>query len=230
MFLKRSCLSELKMIRRDSLFSVDHEVLKTLLRRFHDPEVRDMLFRIIDNFSKEPGKGLPLGNQTSQWFALYYLDAVDRIIKEKYRIKYYTRYMDDLVLLHPDREILENCLKEIRDYAEKELKLEFNQKTQIFPIAQGVDYLGWHFYQTDSGKVIRRLRTSNKRRFKRRLKLFRRQYADGEKDLEAINRSLASYLEHLSHGHTWKLREKVFREFVLSRSSQFPANSECNIS
>ena len=197
--------------------SVDHAVLKARLRRFPDPEVLDLLYQIVDNFSKEPDKGLPMGNQSSQWFALYYLDGIDRIIKEKYRIKYYTRYMDDLVLLHEDRRVLKQCLKEIQEYAEKELKLEFNQKTQLFPIAQGVDYLGWHFYMTDTGKVIRRLRTSSKRRFKRRLKLFQRQYAAGENDIEAIKRSLASYRGHLNHGHTWKLREKVFRNFVLSR-------------
>lgn len=106
--------------------------------------------------------------------------------------------------------MLEKCLQEIREYADRELKLEFNQKTQLFTMAQGVDYVGWHFYPTETGKVIRKLRTSNQRRFMRRLKLFRRQYASGEIDLEDIKRSLASYRGHLSHGHTWKLRKKCF--------------------
>ena len=200
--------------------SVDHEALKARLRRFPDPDVREMLFRIVDSFNADTGKGLPMGNQTSQWFALYYLDGIDRIIKEKYRIRYYTRYMDDLVLIHPDREVLERYLTEIRDYAAKELKLEFNQKTRLFPLAQGVDYVGWRFYLTDTGKVIRRLRTGNKRRFKRRLKLFQRQYAEGRKDLDAIKRSLASYRGHLCHGHTWKLSKKVFGKFVLVRPAR----------
>lgn len=52
-------------------------------------------------------------------------------------------------------------------------KLELNAKTQIFPIAEGVDFLGFRFYLTDTGKVIKRLRTSNKRRWKRRLKKFK---------------------------------------------------------
>lgn len=161
-----------------------------------------------------------MGNQSSQWLALYYLDGIDRIIKEKYWIKYYIRYMDDLVLLHRDKALLETVLVEIWEYADRELKLEFNQKTQLFLMAQGVDYVGWHFYLTETGKVIRKLRTSNKRRFKRRLKLFRRQYASGEIDLEDIKRSLASYRGHLSHGHTWKLGKKVFRDFVLVRSAK----------
>ena len=199
--------------------SVDHEALKVRLRRFPDPDVRDMLFRIVDSFNPDTGKGLPMSNQSSQWFALYYLDGVDRIIKEKYRIQYYTRYMDDLVLIHQDKDVLEKCLAEIREYAAKELKLEFNQKTRLFPLSQGVDYVGWRFYLTETGKVIRRLRAGSKRRFKRRLKLFERQYAAGEKDLDAIERSLASYRGHLAHGHTWKLSKKLFGRFRLVRPS-----------
>ena len=64
----------------------------------------------IWEYHADTGKGLPMGNQSSQWFALYYLDGIDRIIKEKYRIQWYSRYMDDLVLLHPDKETLKRCL------------------------------------------------------------------------------------------------------------------------
>ena len=158
-----------------------------------------------------------MGNQSSQWFALYYLDGIDRIIKEKYRIRYYTRYMDDLILLHPDRELLSACLDEIRAYAADTLKLEFNQKTQIAPIAQGVDYVGWRFYLTDTGKVIRRLRTSAKKRYKRRLKLFQKQYAAWEIEYDEIKMSLASYRGHLKHGHTWKLNKKIYRNLAFVR-------------
>ena len=200
--------------------SVDHEVLKWQLRRFPEKEMREYLYRIIDSYHADTGKGLPMGNQSSQWFALYYLDRIDRIIKEKYRIPWYTRYMDDLVLLHPDKDLLKQCLAELRAYATSVLKLEFNQKTQIFPVSQGVDYLGWHFYLTDTGKVIRRLRTGNKRRFKRRLRRFRREYTEGRTDAAAIRRSLVSYNGHLRHGHTWKLRKKIYRNFVLSRSGK----------
>lgn len=199
---------------------VDHEALKARLRRYPDPRTRAFLYRIIDSYHADTGKGLPMGNQSSQWFALYYLDGIDRIIKEKYRIKYYTRYMDDLILLHPDKAVLNRCLAEIRAYAEDTLKLEFNQKTQITPIAQSVDYVGWRFYLTDTGKVIRRLRTSAKKRYKRRLKLFQRQYADWEIDFDSIKQSLASYRGHLKHGHTWKLNRKIYRNLVFVRHRQ----------
>ena len=75
-----------------------------------------------------------MGNQSSQWFALYYLDRLDRFIKERLKVKYYVRYMDDGVLIHHDKEFLKKALA----------------KTQIFPISQGVDFLGFHFYLTDT--------------------------------------------------------------------------------
>ena len=202
-----------------------HDALKYLLRRFPDKEVLAFLYQIIDSYNADTGKGLPMGNQSSQWFALYYLNQIDRIIKEKYKIKYYTRYMDDLILLHEDKEHLKACLAEIRAFAQDRLKLEFNEKTQIFPVSEGVDYLGWRFYLTDTGKVIRRLRTSNKRRFKRGLKAFQEKYRSGEMDYDAIKRSLASYNGHLKHGHTWKLKTKIYGGFVLTKAPKGEATA-----
>ena len=214
----------LKCDVRNYFDSVDHKVLKAMLDKYPDAETRAFLHMVIDSYHPDTGKGLPMGNQSSQWFALYYLDRIDRIIKEKYRIRYYTRYMDDLVMIHEDKQYLQKCLNEIRIYAAEVLKLEFNQKTQIFPISQGVDYLGWHFYLTDTGKVIRRLRTSNKRRFKRRLKKFQKQYGRGEITADKIKQSLASYNGHLKHGHTWKLKKKVYGKFVLTHDSRYMEN------
>ncbi|MCR5791022.1 MAG: reverse transcriptase [Lachnospiraceae bacterium] len=174
--------------------SIDHEILKGMLRSIPDRNVLGLLFHIIRSYEGtiDPvtgeKKGLPLGNQTSQWFALYYLDPMDRLVKER-----------------------------MRDKA-KELHLEFNQKTQIVPISEGVDFLGFRFYLTDTGKVIRRLRTSNKSRWKRRLKKYKEEYRVGNKSLEEITRSVASYRGHLAHGHTWKLRKKVMGGYVLTHA------------
>lgn len=215
----------LKIDVRKFFDTIDHSVLKYKLRKIPDRDIKEMLYMIIDSHNKDKNIGLPMGNQTSQWFALYYLDGIDRIIKEKYKIKYYTRYMDDMILLHESKDYLQKCLKEIKEIAENELHISFNEKTQVFPVSEGVDYVGWRFYLTDSGKVIRRLRTSNKKRFKRRMKAFMKQYSTGEKTLEEIKRSLASYRGHLSHGHTWKLAKKVYDGFVLTRHSENKTDS-----
>ncbi len=74
--------------------NIDHSLLKEKLRKiFDDQELLSLLFQIIDSYEKTPNKGIPLGNQTSQWFAIYYLDSLDRFIKEKLKIKYYSRYI-----------------------------------------------------------------------------------------------------------------------------------------
>lgn len=73
-------------------------------------------------------KGLALGNQSSQWLALYYFDRIDRLVKEKLRIKGYVRYMDDFILIHRDKRYLQYCLEEINKVRNEELNLEFNQK------------------------------------------------------------------------------------------------------
>ena len=125
--------------------------------------------------------------------------------------------MDDMVLLHPDKEVLCECLRRMRELCEKCLKLELNEKTQIFPMSHGVGYLGWHFYLTDTGKVIRKLRTQCKKRLKRRMKGLQKGYEEEILDWEDIKRSLASTQGHLIHGHTYRLREKVYGETAFVR-------------
>lgn len=91
--------------------SVSHEVLKRKIQKTSlSEDVKWLLELIIDSYEQEEGRGLPMGNQTSQWFALYYLDGLDRLIKEKLHIRYYTRYMDDMILIHSDKEYLNECL------------------------------------------------------------------------------------------------------------------------
>ncbi len=197
--------------------SIDHTVLKDLLARFPTSGGRLLLQGIVDGYEKTPNKGLPMGNQSSQWFALYYLDGLDRLIKERYRIKYYTRYMDDMVLIHHDREYLKKVLAELRRYASETLKLEFNRKTQITPLSQGVEYLGFRFYLGNNGKVVRRLRGSAKKRLKSNLKRIKKLYARGAMDLDDVICRMRSYKAHLEHGHTYNLRKNAFAKAVFVR-------------
>ena len=191
--------------------SISHEVLKNRIKMIiPDKNILNLLIHIIDSYEHLPDCGLPMGNQTSQLFALLYLDPVDRLVKEKLKIKHYIRYMDDMVLLSHDKLILKNCLEKMQYLVENDLQLSFNNKTQIFPIQNGVDFLGFHFYLTSTGKVIRKLRSSSKKRFKRRLQKLQKDYSCGKIEIKDINSSLASYSGHLSHGHTYKLKQKIF--------------------
>lgn len=201
--------------------SIDHEILKKKLARvFTSPDVLFLLYQIIDSFSITPGKGLPMGNQTSQWFAIYYLDGFNRLIKEKLRIKHYSRYMDDCVLIHHDKRYLKECLSQMTVYLNEELNLIFNSKTQIFPICNGVDYLGWHIYLSETGKIIRKLKQQSKYRYKRRLRYFEYAYSNNLIELDEIKQSLSSFRAHLAYGHTYKMQSNVLRRFILQKNGK----------
>ena len=154
-------------------YNIDHAVLKAMLAKcnFQKP-VLDLCNLIIDSHIHNPNcstspKGLPLGNQTSQFFALFYLDPIDRLIKEKLRIKYYTRYMDDFVLLHHDKVFLVECLHQITQILQQNLLLTLNPKTQIIPLSKGVQFVGFQFTVNPKGKILRLLPTARKYKTKR---------------------------------------------------------------
>lgn len=183
-------------------YSIDHGVLKSQLRRvIHDPDVLWLLDMIIDSTE---GKGIPIGNHTSQWFAVLYLSGMDHFIKERLGIKYYGRYMDDFYLIHNDKDHLRYCLDEIRRYVEG-LGLELNQKTAIFPLKQGIDFLGFRTFMTDSGKVVQKIRRDSKNRIRRKLKKFRGLLDEGRIDFETILASYASWTGHAEHGNSHHL-------------------------
>ena len=186
--------------------NIDHDLLKMRLGKIFgcDERFYSLLCSIIDSYEK----GLPLGNQTSQWFAIFYLDTLDRLIKEKLKIKYYIRYMDDFVLIHSSKDYLKRCLKIIEDTLSVECKLSLNSKTQISPLKNGIDFLGFHFYLSNSGKVIRKVRTHTKKKYKRRLKKLKADVLEGKKTLSDFKCTVVSYNAHLSHGHTYKLQKK----------------------
>ena len=198
--------------------SIDHSVLKERIRKvIKEEQLLHLLDMIIDSYETSNGKGLPMGNQTSQWFALYYLDGLDRLIKEKLHIKYYSRYMDDFVLIHSDKKYLHECLAVIQEYLTVELELLLNEKTQIFPLKNGVDYLGFHMYLTLNGRVIRKVRQLTKKRYKKSLGYLSCSYAGKEKGLDEIKQVLSSYRAHLAHGDTYKLQKRVLGKFSLVR-------------
>ena len=157
----------------------------------------------------EKGKGLPIGNMSSQFLAILYLNELDHFIKEKLKIKYYIRYMDDGILLHKDKEYLKYCLKEIEKIMEK-YKLKLNSKTQITSIKQGFDFLGFKYY-IKNNKVIMKVKNQTKRKFRRKMKKLYLLVNNNKISITDLNQVKASYLGHLSYGNTKKLIYNSFK-------------------
>ena len=158
------------------------------------------------------GDGIPIGNQTSQIFALLYLDGFDHYIKQDLKIKYYGRYMDDFFIIVETKKEAREILLKIKDYLST-LKLTLNKKTNIFPLSHGIDYLGFHTYLTPTGKVIKKVRRKSKINMKRKLRLFLKLLEKGKITLEKIDECYKCWRAHIKHGNTYLLRyttDKVF--------------------
>lgn len=143
--------------------SINHEKLKNILSKIFPEDIMWLLSVFIDSNGLE--KGLPIGNQTSQWFALMMLNAEDHFIKETLRVKYYIRYMDDLVIIHHSKTFLQNALKTLTEKVNA-LGLQFNAKTKISRFSEGISFLGFHF-KCVGGKIVQTLGSGAKKRIKR---------------------------------------------------------------
>lgn len=194
--------------------SIDHEVIKNLIaKEFTDEKILSMINMYIDSYQNENGTGLAQGNLVSQVLALYYLNSLDHFIKEELRIKYYIRYMDDMVILHEDKEKLKEIWFRLESFIEHKLHLQFNDKTEIAPFSKGIDFIGFHFYMTDTGKIIKRLRKSAKKRMMRKFNKMKYDYYHGTTDLDTISKQITSIQAHLKQGHTYQLQKKIFQKF-----------------
>lgn len=151
----------------------------------------------------EKGKGLPIGNMTSQILAIFYLNELDHFIKEKLGCKYYIRYMDDGVILSNDKEYLKYCLKKIEKIVKK-YKLSLNKKTKIINVSkEGLDFLGFRFCIINN-KVILKIRKLTKKNFKRKMKLA----FNGKIPLERGLKIISSYRGHLKWGNCYNLMKR----------------------
>ncbi len=163
----------------------------------------------IPYYNKE--KGIPIGNMSSQVFALIYLNDLDHFIKENLKINYYIRYMDDFILIHHDKEYLRECLKILEEKLKKEYKLILNEKTQIINIKNGLDFLGFRFY-IKNNKIIMKVRNHTKKRFKKKIKKMNDLVNNKQKEEKELMQMIASYRGHLSYGNTKKLTENTLRK------------------
>jgi len=125
--------------------SIDHQILKGLLRKlFKDGALLHLFDDIIDSYESQLGKGLPIGNLTSQYFANCYLSPIDHYIKEHLRVPIYVRYMDDILIFGNTKEEIKQKTEQIIMKME-EIKLKIKPPL-ILRVEQGVPFLGYRVY------------------------------------------------------------------------------------
>ena len=183
--------------------------LKTDIRRFYDSVHHDRLLHLLARLFRErpllslletiirrpvpgqaPGRGLPIGNLTSQWLANLYLDRLDHFVRDQLAVPGYARYMDDLVLWANDKAALWLWRRQIESFLGSQLAIELNQpRTVLAPVTEGVPFLGYRIYR----RLLRR-QGPRLRRTRRLLQQREAQFLAGEmsaKQLVASVRSLA---------------------------------------
>jgi RNA-directed DNA polymerase len=175
--------------------SIDQELLvKILTQSIPDKRILHLLDSIVSSFSARPGKGLPLGNLTSQLLVNVYMNEFDRCVKHRLKVPYYIRYADDFVLLSHSKVYLEGLLKTIRCFLSNELKLALHpNKVFIKTFASGVDFLGWVHFSDH-----RILRTSTKRRAVRNCR-----------GLQKDSPVVMAYLGLMKHGNAHRVVQKL---------------------
>lgn len=190
----------LKCDIRKFFASIDQKILLAILDGYvSDKDIVWLLTTVIESFhSTEVGKGLPLGNLTSQLFVNIYMNEFDQFVKHRLKAKYYIRYADDFVILSRDKNKLGVLRQKVENFLNGNLCLSLHpNKVSIETFSSGIDFLGWvHFPKH------RVLRTTTKR------KMF----------VRASEKNVTSYLGLLSHGNTYELSEDLKRYLPLQKS------------
>jgi retron-type reverse transcriptase len=190
--------------------SVDHTVLKRILRR--TIRCRDTLWlldRIIDS-GAEGDVGLPIGALTSQLFANIYLDQLDHFVKETLREHYYLRYMDDFVVLCSEKASLRTSRERIEEFLNQELKLRLNPKTDVYPWYHGLNFCGYRIWPTHTLP-----RKANVLRMQRRLNRMSRLCLAGRLATENVQSVLMSWFGYMKHCNSYRTVREFLKKFVL---------------
>jgi len=193
----------LKMDVRKFYPTIDHEILKSIIRKkVKDNRLLNLLDLIIDS-----APGVPIGNYLSQFFANLYLSYFDHWLKETKRVRYYYRYADDIVILSANKPYLHILLKDIEHYLNNELKLQLKGNFQVFPVdSRGIDFVGYVFYHTH---ILMR-KSIKKRLCRKAVKLNKKDITDRDYKMQ-----IAPWLGWAKHCNSRNLLKKVLNEKIL---------------
>ena len=205
--------------------SIDHEIVKGLVaRKIKDANVLRLVALIVDGSNSQisvdgifPGddlltsierrRGLPIGNQTSQFFGNVMLNPLDHFVQDVLRCPAYIRYCDDFVLLSNDKRELADWRVQIERFLQS-LRLRLHPtKRQISRTIDGLPFLGYRVFSSH-----RRLATSGVRRIRRNLKLYRQWFRRGRIDARNLTQRLRAWIAHADHANTTALKRRLFAD------------------
>jgi hypothetical protein len=187
--------------------SIDQEILlKKLERRFKDKGLLYLLKRIIKSYSTNEGRGIPIGNLTSQYFANFYLGFADRFLKEEQSVKGYVRYMDDMVIFGNSSAELLQVFHRFSQFIESELNLRL-KPICLNAVSQGLPFLGYIVFP---GNV--RLNKCSKKRFAMKLKQYTHNLNIGIWNQEKFSKHVTPLIGFTQHAASKAMRYALLRK------------------
>lgn len=207
--------------------SIDHAILRGMLaRHIADAQIMHLIDLILaggagtlrdayqmtyfpgdDLFALNRPRGLPIGNQTSQFWANCYLHPLDLFIKQELRCRAYVRYCDDMLLFADDTATLHRWREAIIGRTAA-LRLTIHAgRAQAVPVDTGLPFLGWRIFP-----FRRRLKRRNVVAFTRRFRRLRARYAAGERSFDQMQAAVQGWIAHAAHGNTLALRRSLFKQ------------------
>lgn len=194
-----------------------HDVAKAVVRKYvSDKNAADRVCEVIDSFGGDVGIGL--GSQISQLVELLVLNDMDHFIKERLHIKYYIRYMDDFLLIHPDKEYLKQCRHELEEYLAT-IGLKLNRKTTIHPLSQGIVFLQWHFRVKDTGKILMFMDGKKNSKQRKKLRKLNQKELAGEVPAGTTYESWQAWDANAARGNTYYQRKRMKEYYQNLRTS-----------
>ena len=187
-------------------YQIDKKILFKIMKKYiADRELLNFTKSII--FDTNEQIGIPIGNYTSQYFANIYLNELDQFIKRNLHLKYYVRYMDDFIILLPNKN---DCIKTkstIKNFIKENLHLELNEKTRYYPDKMGVNFCGYRIFTTH-----KLLRKSSKTRIKRQIKKWNKLYKENKLNFKKLQLQYMSWLGHASHSNSYNLIRSLIQK------------------
>jgi len=159
-------------------------------------------------FSKPQGYGLPIGNLTSQIFGNVYLNDLDHFIKKELKIKYYGRYVDDMVFVHQDKNVLKNSIPHIQNELDKVGLTIHPKKIYLQHYTKGVLFLG-HYIKPYRHYISNRTKANFYKAIQKVNILVLQSFKIEWATMQQIRVLLNSYLGTLNHAKAYNLIAKA---------------------
>jgi len=202
--------------------NVNHQILIALIKRkIHDEDIIWLIKQILQNYKLDiEGKGMPLGNLTSQFFANIYLNELDQYVKHQLKAKYYIRYVDDFIILENSINTLIEYRLAIESFLKKRLDLSLHpDKSKILQLDKGANFLGFRIFYNH--KLIRK---KNIKKFDRKFYLLKKDYEHNIVTREKAIEKFEGWLTYINHADTYKYRRHLARQ--LNQNFPIPPSAE----